>query len=69
MKSFKDAVIGDTLHLKNHSVEPLLEFKSPKPLVFSGVYPFDQSQFNVMKSAIEKLALNDSGVFVTPDSR
>lgn len=43
MRSSKEAFIGDTLHLKNQSVEPLLGFQAPKPMVFSGVYPIDRS--------------------------
>lgn len=69
MRSSKEAFIGDTVHLKNHIVEPLIGIKSPKPLVFSGLYPLDQSQFDAMRTAIEKLTLNDSGVSVTLDSR
>ncbi|XP_053997826.1 translation factor GUF1 homolog, mitochondrial [Hylaeus anthracinus] len=68
MRSSKEAYIGDTLYLKNHVVEPLLGFKPPKPMVFSGVYPIDQSQFSAMKAAIERLTLNDSGVSVAMDS-
>ncbi|XP_078039644.1 translation factor waclaw [Augochlora pura] len=67
MRSSKEAFIGDTLHIKNHPVDPLLQIKTPKPMVFSGVYPHDQSQFDTMKAAIEKLTLNDSGVSVTID--
>ncbi|XP_043262182.1 translation factor GUF1 homolog, mitochondrial isoform X1 [Colletes gigas] len=68
MKSSKEALIGDTLHLQKCSVEPLLRIKSPKPMVFSGVYPLDQSQFGTMRTAIEKLTLNDSGVSIASDS-
>ncbi|XP_076243574.1 translation factor waclaw [Calliopsis andreniformis] len=68
MRSSKEAFIGDTLYLKNQPVEPLLGFKAPKAMVFSGVYPLDQSQFNTMRTAIEKLTLNDSGVSVVTDT-
>ncbi|KZC04058.1 PREDICTED: translation factor Guf1, mitochondrial [Dufourea novaeangliae] len=68
MRSSQEAFIGDTLHLKNQPVELLLKFKTPKPMVFSGVYPVDQSQFESMKTAIEKLTLNDSAVSVAKDS-
>lgn len=69
MRSSKEALIGDTIHLKNIVTEPLIGFKSPKPMVFSGVYPNDQSQFDDMRTAIEKLTLNDSSVSVTLESR
>lgn len=68
MKS-KEAHIGDTLHLRHESVEPLEGFKAPKPMVFAGVYPMDQSQFISLQTAIDKLILNDSAVTVTLESR
>ncbi|XP_024222257.1 translation factor GUF1 homolog, mitochondrial [Bombus impatiens] len=64
MRSSKEMIIGDTLHLKDHVAEPLLGFKTPKPMVFSGVYPIEKSQFEVMRTAIEKLTLNDSSVTI-----
>nr|XP_020031618.1 translation factor GUF1, mitochondrial isoform X3 [Castor canadensis] len=68
MKDVTEAQIGDTLHLHNHPVEPLPGFKSAKPMVFAGMYPIDQSEYNNLKSAIEKLTLNDSSVTVHRDS-
>lgn len=68
MKS-KEAHIGDTLHLRHQSVEPLEGFKPPKPMVFAGVYPMDQSQFVSLQTAIDKLALNDSAVNAILESR
>ncbi|KAM0726430.1 Translation factor GUF1-like protein, mitochondrial [Formica fusca] len=67
MKS-KEAHIGDTLHLRHQSVESLEGFKPPKPMVFAGVYPMDQSQFVSLQAAIDKLTLNDSAVTVTLES-
>ncbi|XP_050005620.1 translation factor GUF1, mitochondrial isoform X2 [Alexandromys fortis] len=68
MKDVTEAQIGDTLYLHNHPVDPLPGFKSAKPMVFAGVYPIDQSEYNNLKSAIEKLTLNDSSVTVHRDS-
>ncbi|EFN80045.1 GTP-binding protein GUF1-like protein, partial [Harpegnathos saltator] len=67
MKS-KVACIGDTLHLKQHTVDPLERFDPPKPMVFAGVYPTDQSQFTSLQTAIDKLALNDSAVAIAIES-
>ncbi|XP_025271361.1 translation factor GUF1 homolog, mitochondrial [Camponotus floridanus] len=67
MKS-KETHIGDTLHLRNQYVDPLERFKPPKPMVFAGVYPMDQSQFVSLQTAIDKLTLNDSAVTVTLES-
>ncbi|XP_027691871.1 translation factor GUF1, mitochondrial isoform X2 [Vombatus ursinus] len=68
MKDVTEAQIGDTLYLHKQPVEPLPGFKSAKPMVFAGMYPIDQSEYNNLKSAIEKLTLNDSSVTVHRDS-
>ncbi|KRT78600.1 ADP ribosylation factor, partial [Oryctes borbonicus] len=68
MKLHKEALIGDTFHKSNDSVEPLDKFKPAKPMVFAGVFPLDQSQHVNLRSAIEKLCLNDSAVSVAPDT-
>uniref|UniRef100_A0A2K6MNQ7 GTP binding elongation factor GUF1 n=1 Tax=Rhinopithecus bieti TaxID=61621 RepID=A0A2K6MNQ7_RHIBE len=68
MKNVTEAQIGDTLYLHKQPVEPLPGFKSAKPMVFAGMYPVDQSEYNNLKSAIEKLTLNDSSVTVHRDS-
>ncbi|XP_054993654.1 translation factor GUF1, mitochondrial isoform X2 [Sorex araneus] len=68
MKDVTEAQIGDTLYLHKQPVEPLPGFKSAKPMVFAGMYPIDQSEYNNLKSAVEKLTLNDSSVTVHRDS-
>ena len=59
MKSAREAEIGDTFHSKDRPVEPLVTIQPAKPMVFAGVYPFNQSEIRELKTAIEKLALND----------
>ncbi|XP_054261979.1 translation factor GUF1 homolog, mitochondrial-like [Macrosteles quadrilineatus] len=68
MRSVAEAHIGDTIHHSSTSVEPLMGFTPARPMVFAGVYPMDQGQHVNMRNAIEKLALNDPAVTVTPDS-
>ncbi|XP_044254322.1 translation factor GUF1 homolog, mitochondrial [Tribolium madens] len=68
MRTSKEAFIGDTIHLSSRPVEPLQGFEPPQPMVFAGVYPMDQSQHVNLRSAIEKLTLNDSAVSVDIDS-
>ncbi|XP_068085950.1 translation factor GUF1 homolog, mitochondrial isoform X2 [Anabrus simplex] len=68
MRSAKEAHIGDTLHLKDKPVTPLPGFKPLQPMVYAGVYPMDQSQNVALRSAIEKLVLNDSAVSVAVES-
>ncbi|XP_061441512.1 translation factor GUF1, mitochondrial [Rhineura floridana] len=68
MKEVTEAQIGDTIYLHNQPVEPLPGFKSAKPMVFAGMYPVDQSEYSNLKSAVEKLTLNDSSVTVHRDT-
>ncbi|XP_061202140.1 translation factor GUF1, mitochondrial isoform X2 [Neopsephotus bourkii] len=68
MKEVTEAQIGDTLFLHKQPVEPLPGFKSAKPMVFAGMYPVDQTEYNNLKSALEKLTLNDSSVTIHRDS-
>lgn len=69
MKSLTEAHIGDTFRLKNSTIEPLPGFKPAKSMVFAGVYPIDQSQFVDLRSAIDRLTLNDNAVTVVEESR
>lgn len=68
MRQSKDALIGDTFHLKNQKIEPLSGFKPQQAMVFAGIYPGDQSQHVALRTAIEKLIMNDSAVTTTVDS-
>lgn len=68
MRQSKEAIIGDTLHRRGDTVEPLSGFKPQQPMVFAGVYPMDQSQHVALRTAIDKLCLTDSAVTLTPDS-
>lgn len=68
MRQSREAIIGDTWHLRGAPVEPMSGFKPQQPMVFAGVYPVDQSQHVALRSAIDKLCLTDSAVTLQPDS-
>ncbi|XP_068719487.1 translation factor GUF1 homolog, mitochondrial-like isoform X2 [Montipora capricornis] len=68
IRNSKDAQIGDTFFHPHSPVEPLSGFKPMKPTVFAGVYPVDQTEHIYLRSAIEKLTLNDASVTVHADS-
>ncbi|KAL5278839.1 GUF1 family protein [Megaselia abdita] len=69
MRSSKEAIIGDTVFIKSLNVpEALTKIKSQQPMVYAGIYPSDQSKHVALRSAIEKLVLNDSAVTVSIDS-
>ncbi|KNE86814.1 hypothetical protein PSTG_19819 [Puccinia striiformis f. sp. tritici PST-78] len=62
MRNSKESICGDTLHLKNQTTTAITNFKPQQPMVFAGIYPSDQSKHVALRSAIDKLVLNDSAV-------
>ena len=50
MKSTRSAQIGDTLHLHDTPVDPLPGFAVTKCNVFSGIYPMDSDDFELLQS-------------------
>jgi GTP-binding protein LepA len=63
IKYIRDVKVGDTVtHSKNPAAEPLAGFKKMKPMVFAGLYPVDSTDFEALKEALDKLALNDSSL-------
>jgi GTP-binding protein LepA len=69
VKDVHDAKVGDTVTDANHPAsEPLPGYKEVKPMVFSGVYPTNAEDFEDLRSAIEKLQLNDSSLVYEPET-
>ncbi|XP_015771734.1 PREDICTED: translation factor GUF1 homolog, mitochondrial-like, partial [Acropora digitifera] len=68
IRNSKDAQIGDTFFHPHSPVEALSGFKPMKPTVFAGIYPVDQAEHIYLRSAIEKLTLNDASVTIHADS-
>ncbi|WP_226622947.1 translation elongation factor 4 [Alloyangia pacifica] len=61
IKQVRDTRVGDTItHEKKQCAEPLPGFKPSVPVVFCGLFPVDANDFEDMRDAIEKLALNDA---------
>jgi len=61
MKSADEVKIGDTITDTTHPCpEPLPGFKEIQPMVFSGIYPVDSSDFEALKLAMGKLQINDA---------
>lgn len=62
--------IGDTVLLekeKNRNANPLPGYREPKPMVFLSVYPEDSDDFEELKSALERLKLNDASLSFKPE--
>ena len=61
IKQVRDTRVGDTItHEKKGTEDPLPGFKPSQPVVFCGLFPVDSSEFEDLRDAIEKLALNDA---------
>ena len=61
IKQVRDTRVGDTItHEKKGAEEPLPGFNPSQPVVFCGLFPVDSSEFEDLREAIEKLALNDA---------
>ncbi len=61
IKQVRDTRVGDTItHDKKGAETPLAGFKPSQPVVFCGLFPVDSAEFEDLRTAIEKLALNDA---------
>lgn len=61
IKQVRDTRVGDTItHERKGSDTPLPGFKPAQPVVFCGLFPVDANEFENLRDAIEKLALNDA---------
>jgi len=69
IKSLADAKVGDTVtHTDKPAKEALAGFKEVKPQVFAGLYPVESNQFEALRTALEKLSLNDSSLLFEPEN-
>jgi GTP-binding protein LepA len=69
IKRVVDTKIGDTITDDGRpAAEPLPGFEEIKPMVFSGLYPVDASDYEALRDALDKLRLNDSSFFYEPEN-
>ena len=69
IKSLAEFRIGDTLtHVSNGAEEPLPGFQDVKPMVFTGLYPVEAEDYENLKTALEKLQLNDASLVYEPET-
>ena len=69
IKDIKDIKVGDTITLvDNKASEALPGYRKINPMVFSGLYPTDNDDFEQLRDALEKLALNDSSLVYEPET-
>jgi len=69
IKEITDTKIGDTITgAANPTSEPFPGFQEMKPMVFAGLYPNDNAQYEDLRTALGRLQLNDSSFFYEPDT-
>jgi GTP-binding protein LepA len=69
LKQVSDTQVGDTITAAEHPADtPLPGYKEVKPMVFCGLYPADDSSYEGLRDALEKLRLNDSAFTFEPET-
>ncbi|HEY4577424.1 MAG TPA: translation elongation factor 4 [Yaniella sp.] len=69
VKDVSESKVGDTVTSKhNPAPEPIGGYHEPQPMVFSGLYPIDGSDYPALRDALEKLQLNDAALSYEPET-
>ncbi|MFD4112316.1 translation elongation factor 4 [Streptomyces niveus] len=69
VKDVRQSKVGDTItSLNKGATEALGGYKDPKPMVFSGLYPLDGSDYPELRDALDKLQLNDAALVYEPET-
>ena len=69
VKDVRQSRVGDTVtSQRNGATEPLGGYRDPKPMVFSGLYPLDGSDYPELRDALDKLQLNDAALVYEPET-
>ncbi len=69
IKVSKEIKVGDTItHVARPCTEGVKGFEEVKPMVFAGVYPLDNDDFEDLRDALEKLQLNDASLVWEPET-
>ncbi|SNX58377.1 GTP-binding protein LepA [Streptomyces sp. TLI_55] len=69
VKDVRQSKVGDTVTSQQKgATEALGGYKDPKPMVFSGLYPLDGSDYPELREALDKLQLNDAALVYEPET-
>ncbi|HZJ85244.1 MAG TPA: translation elongation factor 4 [Syntrophomonadaceae bacterium] len=69
IKNVTDTKVGDTITLaKEAAQEPVPGYMDIKPMVYCGLYPLENNDFERLRDSLEKLKLNDASLFYEPES-
>ena len=68
IKTAREIKVGDTITQVKNPSAAISGFEEVKPMVFAGVYPIDSEDYEDLRSAMEKLQLNDASLTYVPES-
>jgi GTP-binding protein LepA len=69
VKDVRQSRVGDTVTINNRPAAVALGgYKDPKPMVYSGLYPIDGSEYPNLRDALDKLKLNDAALSYEPET-
>ncbi|RDI54245.1 translation elongation factor 4 [Nocardia mexicana] len=69
VKDVRQSKVGDTVtSARGGAAEPLTGYREPSPMVFSGLYPVDGSDYPDLRDALDKLQLNDAALTYQPET-
>ncbi|HVH21594.1 MAG TPA: translation elongation factor 4 [Pseudonocardia sp.] len=69
VKDVRQSKVGDTVTTLRHGAStPLVGYREPRPMVYSGLYPVDGSDYPELRDALDKLQLNDAALSYEPET-
>ncbi|MBI1792574.1 MAG: elongation factor 4 [Chloroflexi bacterium] len=68
-KTVHECRVGDTItRASAPAIDPLPGYRSPKPMVFAGIYPVEADDYPELRESLDKLQLNDASLTFTPET-
>ena len=68
-KTVHECRVGDTItSASNPASQPLPGYRTPKPMVFAGIYPVEADDYSDLREALDKLQLNDASLTFQPET-
>ncbi|QHN19967.1 elongation factor 4 [Gordonia amarae] len=69
VKDVRQSKVGDTVTTaRGGATQALTGYREPRPMVYSGLYPVDGSDYPVLREALDKLQLNDAALTYEPET-
>ncbi|MEK7879586.1 MAG: translation elongation factor 4, partial [candidate division NC10 bacterium] len=69
IKRVADAKVGETItDIHSPTADPFPGYRDAKPMVFAGLYPIEDTEYQTLRDALEKLRLNDSAFTYEPET-